>query len=293
MTQADALKDVLPRLVVYYQTHHDKSDKPISILPLLQPGISVSHVILAAIHINEDPNAITLNDHAPDHQRNSTLWSELSTLQACEVKVMGMLGGAAKGSYARLDGSDKQFEQYYVPLRDFVRQRNFDGLDLCVEEKMSLSGILRLIDRLKSDFGQDFIISLAPVAAAMLDPAKNLSGFSYMDLESARGSDIAWYNMQFYCGWGDISNTYMYDFMVQMGWNPEKLVVGMVTNPETGSGFVPWEALSPVLFSLTRKHRRFGGVMCWEYFNSLPGDVHQPWEWARNMTLHIRSADLI
>ncbi|KAJ2352159.1 hypothetical protein GGF43_003826 [Coemansia sp. RSA 2618] len=174
-----------------------------------------------------------------------------------------------------------------------VRERALDGLDLDVEEEMSLSGILRLVDRLRSDFGEGFIITLAPVATAMLDPTKNLSGFSYMDLESARGSAISWYNTQFYCGWGDLSNTNMYDFMVQTGWNPEKLVIGMVTNPENGSGFVPWEVLSPVLVSLTRKRHKFGGVMCWEYFNSLPGDVHQSWEWARNMTLHIRSGDIV
>ncbi|KAI9506322.1 hypothetical protein GGI25_002314 [Coemansia spiralis] len=283
--------NALPRLVIYYQTHHDSSGKFISIRPLLQPGISVTHVILAAIHINEDPNSITLNDQVLEHPRYQPLWPELRILQASGVKVMGMLGGAAKGSFLRLDGSNEQFERYYAPLRDLVHQRKLDGLDLDVEEEMSLQGMIRLIDRLRSDFGKDFIITLAPVAKAMLDPTKNLSGFDYMELEVVRGNEIAWYNTQFYCGWGDLSNTLMYELMVQKGWNPEKIVVGMVTNPKNANGFVPLEMLLPVLGTLKRQNQRFGGIMGWEYFNSLPGDIHQPWEWARMMTIHLGRGD--
>ncbi|KAJ2553604.1 hypothetical protein EV175_002888, partial [Coemansia sp. RSA 1933] len=273
--------DPLPRLVIYYQTHHDSSGKHISILPLIQPGISVTHVIIAAIHINEEPSNITLNNDAPDHPQFQPLWTELRVLQASGIKVMGMLGGAAKGSYLRLDGSDEQFESYYIPLRDLIRQKALDGLDLDVEEKMSLQGVVRLIDRLRSDFGKTFIITLAPVAKAMLDPAKNLSGFDYTVLESVRGNDIAWYNTQFYCGWGDLSNTLMYDLMVQKGWNPGKLVIGVLTNPENATGFVSWELLSPVLETLKRQNPTFGGIMGWEYFNSLPEGLCCPSEWAK------------
>lgn len=54
----------LPRIITYYQTHHDSAGKHISVLPLLsRPGIGLTHLILAAIHINEDPDALTLNDH--------------------------------------------------------------------------------------------------------------------------------------------------------------------------------------------------------------------------------------
>ncbi|KMU83223.1 hypothetical protein CIHG_01005 [Coccidioides immitis H538.4] len=67
---------------------------------------------------------------------------------------------------------------------------------------MSLDGIIRLIDRLKSDFGDEFIITLAPVATAMVHGLRHLSGFDYRALETARGSKISWYNVQFYNGWG-------------------------------------------------------------------------------------------
>lgn len=212
-------------------------------------------------------------------------------LQASGVKVLGMLGGAAKGSFERLDGDEARFEAYYVPLRDLVREKGLDGLDLDVEEAMSLAGIIRLIDRLKADFGPQFLITLAPVAAALLSdlPQHNLSGFNYEALEVMRGSSIAWYNTQFYCGWGDMSKTLGYDGMMLRGWPPGKIVVGMVTNPGNGSGWVPLEELQDVLDTLKQRYPGFGGVMGWEYFNSLPGDRDRPWEWARFMTGKLRT----
>lgn len=191
----------LPRIITYYQTHHTPDGKPISALPLLtQPGIRLTHLILAAIHINGDPNGITLNDHAPSHPRFHTLWAELRVLQASGVRVLGMLGGAAKGTFSpdRLGSDDDAvFERYYAPLRDLVRARGLDGMDLDVEEEMSLGAAIRLVDRLRADFGPDFVITFAPVAAALLDTRNHLSGFDYEALEVMRGREIAWYNCQF------------------------------------------------------------------------------------------------
>lgn len=191
----------LPRIITYYQTHHTPDGKPISALPLLtQPGIRLTHLILAAIHINGDPDGITLNDHAPSHPRFHTLWAELRVLQASGVRVLGMLGGAAKGTFSpdRLGSDDDAvFERYYSPLRDLVRARGLDGMDLDVEEEMTLGAAIRLVDRLRADFGPDFVITFAPVAAALLNSRNNLSGFDYEALEVMRGREIAWYNCQF------------------------------------------------------------------------------------------------
>lgn len=205
---------------------------------------------------------------------------------------MGLLGGAAPGTYTRLDGDQDQFERYYGPLKNMIRDRALDGLDLDVEEEMTLAGIVRLIDRLRTDFGKDFIITLTPVAAALLDFNKNLSGFDYEALEVMRGADIAWYNTQFYCGWGDMSNPVMYEMILRMGWPVDKVVIGLVTNPANGRGFVPWEILSLNLMLLKRRHERFAGVMGWEYFNSLPGGTDEPWGWAQQMTKILRSHDI-
>lgn len=252
----------------------------------------MTHVNVAAIHLNDPPGNITLNDHAPDDPRYITLWAELRILQASGIKVLGMLGGAAKGSFTRLDLDDTTFEAYYIPLRNLVRERNLDGLDLDVEEPMTLAGIIRLIDRLKQDFGNVFLITLAPVAAALMSerPEHNLSGFSYEALEVMRGAQIAWYNTQFYCGWGDLSNTGGYDYIIRRGFPAHKVIVGMVTNPGNGSGWVDLAVLREVLITLRQRYPGFGGVMGWEYFNSLPGDRARPWEWAAFMTRHLRSS---
>jgi len=264
----------------------------VSILPLItRANISISTCIVAAIHLNDPPGYITLNDHVPSDPRYLTLWAELRVLQASGVKVLGMLGGAAKGSFTRLDLDEASFECYYTPLRDLIRERGLDGLDLDVEEPMTLEGVIRLIDRLKADFGEGFIITLAPVAAALMSdsPDHNLSGFDYEALEVMRGNDIAWYNTQFYCGWGDLTTTTGYDFMIARGWPPHKVVIGMVTNPRNGTGWVPFELLQEVMVNLKSKYPGFGGVMGWEYFNSLPGDTQRPWEWAAYMTKHVRN----
>lgn len=149
-----------------------------------------------------------------------------------------------------------------------------------MEEKMSLAAIVRLVDRFRADFGRDFTISLAPVAAALLDPRANLSGFDYEALEVMRGSDISFYNTQFYCGWGSAEDCVMHQCILAKGWPVEKIVVGLVTNPENGSGYVEWGRLAGVLAQLEAGNPGFGGVMGWEYFNSLPGGRERPWEWA-------------
>lgn len=113
-----------------------------------------------------------------------------------------VLCSAAKGSYAKLSS---QFETYYKPLHNLIRRHNLNGLDLDIEEETTLPDTLRLIDRLRADFGPEFIITLAPVATALLPGSPHLSGpaFDYRMLETLRGHEIAWYNTQFYCGWGE------------------------------------------------------------------------------------------
>jgi hypothetical protein len=96
-----------PRVIVYHQTIH-RDGKYVSLLPLITNQTGVTHVIVAAIHLNEGPGNITLNDDPPHASKYETLWGEVAWLQASGVKVLGMLGGAAKGSFERLDGPDDQ-----------------------------------------------------------------------------------------------------------------------------------------------------------------------------------------
>jgi hypothetical protein len=94
--------------VVYAQTFHDHEGNYHSLLPLLTNNTGVTHVIVAAIHLNDRPGDINLNGHPPSDKRFETLWGEVRWLQGSGVKVLGMLGGAAKGSYEKLTGNEEK-----------------------------------------------------------------------------------------------------------------------------------------------------------------------------------------
>ena len=89
-----------------------------------------------------------------------------------------MLGGAHQGSFVALDGYAESFEPYYKLLRNMISWTSLDGLDLDVEEAMSLAGTIRVIDRLKTVFGPGFLVRLAPIGPTMSEQ-QNLSKFSY------------------------------------------------------------------------------------------------------------------
>lgn len=280
-----------PRVVCYHQTHYNRNGEFVSILPLLTEAkdfVSVTHMIIAAIHLNDPPGNISLNDDPPDAPKHRPLWEEVAVFQDVGITVLGMLGGAAQGSFQRLDGSEASFEAYYIPLRDMIRRHDLNGIDLDVEEEMSLAGMIRLIDRLKSDFGSSFLVTMAPVATA-LQGRPHLSGFDYEALEVMRGSSIAWYNTQFYNHWGRLESFIDYDAILRQGWKPEKVVVGVLTNPGNGNGFIEFDQLTLTLAALTQFYPRFGGVMGWEYFNSRPGDEGRPWEWADGVGRVVRN----
>ena len=62
-----------PRIICYFQTYY-RDDEYVSLLPLVTNPSGVTHVILAAIHINWEPQNITLNDDPPDHPKYTQLW---------------------------------------------------------------------------------------------------------------------------------------------------------------------------------------------------------------------------
>ena len=68
--------------------------------------------------------------------------------------------------------------------------------------------------------------------------------------------------------------------ILSAGWDPAKVVLGVVTSSKNGSGFVDLETFAGVLRTLQARYPRFGGVMGWEYFNGEPGGEDRPWEWA-------------
>ncbi|GLZ34820.1 hypothetical protein Lesp02_70070 [Lentzea sp. NBRC 105346] len=268
------------RTVVYYQTQYSQGSTGTYVSPLPLGG-RATDVLVAAIHL--DPNSVVhLNDHPPEHPRYTQMWKDLASLQSRGVNVIGMLGGAAQGSFQRLQND---FGTYYPLLRNLVSKYKLNGIDLDVEERVSLASIERVIDALKADFGSGFIVTLSPVASALWGGG-NLSGFNYEQLYRDRGSKISWFHGQFYNGWGNASNGNDYTRIINRGVIPQnKVVMATLTNSANGgSGYVPISTLRTTVRSLIGKYPTFGGVAGWEYFNSLPGGTSAPWQWASEVT---------
>lgn len=290
----------LPRLVIYYQTTHDAvTGEPISMLPLIEEqGIALTHLIVCSFHISTTTE-IHLNDYPPGHPRFATLWNETLVMKEAGVKVMGMVGGAAAGSFssATLDAADEAtFEYYYAQLHDTIATYGLQGMDLDVEQYMSQSGIARLVSRLNADFGDDFIITLAPVASAMWG-SSNLSGFDYASLEdasvTASGLEmIDFYNAQFYSGFGTMATPADFERVVAYGWSPTEILAGQLTSAANGYGFTSIPTLNETVVELVETYGTIGGIMGWEYFNSDPAGTAAPWEWAQEMTQILRPNDV-
>lgn len=98
----------VPRLVMYVQTFTTPDKQPLSLLPLLKHETQVTHIILASIHLQKEPGVITLNDDPLDAPIHDSIWEEVKTLRANGIKVMALLGGAAAGTYARLNGTNEE-----------------------------------------------------------------------------------------------------------------------------------------------------------------------------------------
>lgn len=270
--------EVANRVVMYYQTHY-KNGAFVSPLPLIG---YVTHLLIAAFHLNMGnvgPDIVHLNDFMPSDSYFAPMWPEIAMMQGNGTKVLGMLGGAAGGTYECL--SDDLFDVYYPALADVIRDYHLDGMDLDVEQSVSMPNILRLISQLKSDFGDDFIITLAPVASALKEGG-NLSGFNYIDLEAVAGDQIAFYNAQFYSGFGTFFPEDQYISIIEydQGIDPGRVTATVLTNSANGGGYVSPEHVVESIESLMGKYgTEWGGVGGWEYFNSVP-DSDNPWEWA-------------
>lgn len=97
---------------MYVQTFKTPDNQPLSLLPLLTHQTGVTHVILASIHLQKQPGMITLNDDPPEAPIYDKIWEEMKVLQQHSIKVMAMLGGAAPGTFARLNGTDEEVSEW-------------------------------------------------------------------------------------------------------------------------------------------------------------------------------------
>jgi len=273
------------RVIYYYQTQYSNGIY-VSLAPIwrtLNPNTGkpyVTDVLIAAFHLGYDSNNapyIHLNDNPPGDPMFDVMWPQVAKLQSSGITARMMLGGAAQGSYAVLFA---HWSTFYPILKQTLTRYQLNGIDLDVEENVSLADAQKLIDRLHRDFGSGFTITLAPVASALFGGA-NLSGFNYQQLyDSPAGAHISWFNAQCYSGFGSLGSTTTYDRIVNFGYPPDKVVAGMLANPADGSGFVPIDTARATVRQLVASYPTFGGVAAWEYFNALPGGPTRPAKWS-------------
>ena len=261
------------RVVCYYQTFCGLA----SLLALPDP-LPVTHVVVAAVHFgtNKDGSPyIHLNDEDPDSKTFDPVWAELAELRKRGVTVTVMVGGAG-GAYGVLFSD---FATYYPLLRDFLeaKQDVLQGVDLDVEETVTLPDLKMLIRRLDSDFGVEFYLTMAPMAGSLTSDGSGMGGFSYKELVSSpEGMRIDWFHGQFY---GDF-DAETYDACVANGYPARQVVMGMLSGEYSDDKSFA-QALAQV-HQLAEKHGPdFGGCFVWEFSDSPPSHGKDPAAWAQ------------
>ena len=266
----------MKRVIYYYQTFCGLND-------LLKLDTTVvTHIHLSSIHFGTDTNNspyIHLNNDSPDSSKFSSLWVDIKKAHNKGIKIILMVGGAG-GAITQLFNN---FGIYYKLLKDtIIKHPEICGIDLDLEERVSLHNIKMLMNKLIEDFGETFIIAMSPLSYSLENDGPGMGGFSYKELyNSNEGKYIDYFNGQFY---GDYTLR-AYENIINNGYPSEKIVMGMVSGDFSSGNF---DQATDVVTSITRKYD-MGGVFVWEYFDC-PPDNKDHYKWAENMynALHIK-----
>ena len=228
-------------------------------------------LIVSSVHFGKDGKQpyIHLNDNKPNDPRFDTMWMETKEASVQGCKIMLMMGGA--GDAYRTLFSD--FDIYYPLLTQMLRERPWiSGIDLDIEEETTLENVQMLIRNLVNDF-PDFTITMAPISSSLESDGGSMAGFNYKTLyESSEGKHISWFNTQ--CYYSFSKNTY--DIIINNGYPPEKIIMGMESGQFTKDTFQ--KALQEVHNTIS-VYPSMGGVFDWEYLNAPPDDK-DPSKWA-------------
>lgn len=167
----------------------------------------------------------------------------------------------------------------------FLNDYGLDGVDLDIEEPVPLSCATSLIHRLKSDMGEDFIITMAPVASDLTPSMRGLSGFNYKELEqSSAALLIDWYNTQYYSGFVEGSIEQSYAAAVSNGFPASRIVLGVLDSADDGFGYLGVSELEAAISNIRQSNADFAGLDGWEYFNAGNSDgFRRPTGWLKRI----------
>ena len=235
----------MKKVILYYQTF-------ISLKPLFDSKVLPTHIHVSSIHFGKDKNNtsyIHLNDYHPNSSIFDSMWKDIEKAHNLGVKIKLMIGGAGLAFQEMFSN----FDLYYGFLKKTLLSHPYiSGVDLDIEESVNLDDIIKLVNKLKIDFGDKFLISFAPVAFALQTNREGMGGFLYSDLKSRLGEDkIEYFNTQFYYDFGVES----YREVINNGYDSSKIILGMTENNENSF---------KVVSDLCKKYDDFGGVYFWE-----------------------------
>ena len=255
------------KIIFYYQTFTDINDQYILLDSVLYSNTPLTHVHISSIHFGVDSDNkpyIHLNNRHPENTYFKPVWNSIKKAYGKGVTIIAMIGGAG-GGYSSLFSD---FETYYPLLYQFLKNRPYiSGIDLDIEETCSLDNVKMLINKIVADFGEDYIISTAPVQSSLSNDQPGMGGFCYKDLiTSKEGKYIDYINCQAY-------NSYTLetlDSIIDNGYSSDKIVMGLISG----------QNYAEELKKMVEKYKdRFGGVFVWEYFNAIPS----PANWLKNI----------
>lgn len=252
------------KTIYYYQTLIGLED-------VIKKSSSVNVIYISSIHFGKNPDNspyIHLNNKSPNDKIHDKLWIEAKECHKKGIDISVMLGGAG-GAYTDLFDN---FATNYTLLLSMLRERPYiTGIDLDIEEEVSLKNVKFLIRTLRLDF-PNMRITMAPIASSLSSDGPGMGGFSYKDLyNSNEGKEISWFNVQAY---GDYSPEGM-DDIVKNGYPASKIVYGMLSIQFDKDTFK--NALQTIQH-IKEKYKYFCGVFVWEYFDCPPGP--KPIDWA-------------
>lgn len=257
------------KTIYYYQTF-------VGLHKLMTHLQDIDVINISSIHFDKDKQGnhnIYLNDNLPDDNLFDTMWMETEECYHQGKTILLMVGGAG-GAYLNLFND---FSTYYPMLQQLLKSKSFiGGIDLDIEEEVSLENVKMLINRLKYDFGDEFIITMAPIAPSLTHDCPGMSGFIYKELYySPEGKHIDWFHCQCY----DSFSKETYDEIVNNGYPPEKVVMGMESGQFTKETFnIALEEVKQIV----KTYPTMGGVYDWEYLNA-PPDMNDCSAWCKLM----------
>ena len=227
---------------------------------------------------------------------------DIKDLKSKGQHVIISVGGA---NGAIIINSDAASDKFASSLSAIIKEYGFEGVDIDLEGS-AVSGtayLARGLRKLHDEFGDDFIITMAPETYYM-HKANDLTGAYYRLAIDIKDILTICYP-QFYNAGGDIGYnnfnarypsqsfiTSLATMYIENGLRPDQMAIGVPALPSgAGSGYISIDDLKAVINSLVykkpldgftppREYKTLRGVMTW----SINWDGTQNYVWGKSMS---------